>query len=521
MQVTETSATGLKRELKVVIGQGELGERFQSRLDEVKDEVQLKGFRKGKVPVAHLKKLFGRSVMAEVVQKAIDETSRKAISDRNERPAHQPTIDFGESDKNEMEKVLAGQGDLSYTLPFEVLPTITVTDLTALKLEKEVAEVADAVVEKALADLLNASLRYEAEESRQAVMGDRVTADYVGRVEGAEFEGGRAEDSDFVLEEGRLIPGLVEGLVGAKAGEERLVKAKFPDGYQMADLAGKDAEFTVTVKAVAKPVRPEAYDEFAKTLGAQSLQQLKDMLKSRIGAEYAGVSYSKLKRQVLDALDSSHDFALPEALVAGEFDAIWRRFGTPPKAEGQGEGEAHTPPKVEGQGEGEAQPADNKSEDERKAKIRRLAERRVRLGLLIGDIGEKQKVEVTQDELKRALVAKARSFPGQERMVYEYFEKNPSAVAEQLRGPIFEDKVVGYIIEQASPAEKKVSVEELMKPVVGDDELEGLVVPVHDHDHDHDHDHHGHDHDHAHDHHHGHDHHHDHGHHHPDHGDKR
>jgi trigger factor len=514
MQVTETSATGLKRELKVVIGQVELGERFQERLDEVKDTVQLKGFRRGKVPVAHLRKLFGRSVMAEVVQKAIDETSRRAISDRNERPAHQPTIDFGENNQDGMEKVLSGEGDLSYTLSFEVLPNITVTDLSALKLEREVAEVADAAVEKALADLQNASIRYEAEEDRAAAMGDRVTVDYVGRVDGAEFEGGRAEDSDFVLEEGRLIPGLAEGLVGAKAGEERVVKARFPDAYQVADLAGKDAEFTVTVRAVARPVRPEADDAFAKTLGAQSLQQLKDMLRHRIGAEYAGVSYSKLKRQVLDALDTAHDFALPEALVAGEFDAIWRRFGTPPKAEGEA-------PTAEGEG---AAPA-GMGEHERRAKIRKLAERRVRLGLLIGDIGEKQRIEVTQDELKRALVARARSFPGQERMVYEYFEKNPGAVAEQLRGPIFEDKVIGYIIEQAKPAERKVPVKELMKPAVSDEELEGLVAHGHEHEHEHNHNHnHDQDHDHAHpghahDHHHGHDHHdHDHGHHHHDHG---
>jgi trigger factor len=428
MQVTETSATGLKRELKVVIDQGELGERFQSRLDEVKDQVQIKGFRKGKVPVSHLKKLFGRSVMAEVVEKTIDETSRKAISDRNERPAHQPAIDFGTNDKEEMEKVLNGQGDLSYTLSFEVLPNITVTDLTTLRLEKDVADVADEAVEKALADLQNASIRYEAEEGREAAMGDRVTVDYVGRVDGAEFEGGQAEDSDFVLEEGRLIPGLVEGLVGVKAGEERVVKAKFPDEYQAADLAGKDAEFTVKVKAVAKPIRPEADDEFAKTLGAQSVQQLKEMLRGRIAAEYAGMTYTKLKRNVLDALDQAHDFALPEALVASEFEGIWRRYGAPPKAAEQpAEGAASAQDKGE-----------DKGEDERRAKIRKLAERRVRLGLLIGDIGEKQRIEVTQEELKRALVAKARSYPGQERMVYEYFEKNPGAVAEQLRGPIFE-----------------------------------------------------------------------------------
>jgi trigger factor len=498
MQVTETSAAGLKRELKVVIGQGELGQRFQSRLDEVKDTVQLKGFRKGKVPAAHLKKLFGRSMMAEVVQQAVEENSRKAISDRNERPAHQPTIGFGE-DKDEMEKVLSGQGDLAFTLSFEILPDFTVADLTALKVEREVAEVAEGAVEKALADLLQASTKYEVEADRAAAMGDQLTVDYVGRVGGEAFEGGSAEDSELVLGEGRLIPGLVEGLVGAKAGEERVVAAKFPDQYSATELAGKDAEFAVNVKAVARPVLPEANDEFAKTLGAQSVAQLKDMLRSRIAAEYASVTYTKLKRQVLDALDKAHDFALPEALVAGEFDTIWRRFGA-------------APAKAEGEGGADAQPA--KSEEERRADVRKIAERRVRLGLVIGEIGDKQKIEVTQDELKRALIARARSFPGQERMVYEFYEKNPSAVME-LRGPIFEDKVIDHIIEQAKPAERKVSVEELLKPV--DDGVGWLDdAAQHEHSHDHDHDHHGHSHDHDH---------HDHGHHDDhhghDHGDKR
>jgi trigger factor len=495
MQVTETSTSGLKRELKVVIGQGELGERFQSRIDEVKDTVQLKGFRKGKVPVAHLKKLFGRSLMAEVVQQTLEETSRKAISDRNERPAHQPTIGFGDNE-DEMERVLAGQGDLAYTLSFEVLPSITITDLSALKLEREVADVSDEAVDKALADLQQASTKYEVEDGRSATMGDRLTVGYVGRVAGEEFEGGRADDAELVLGEGQLIPGLAEGLVGVKAGEERVVAAKFPDAAK--DLAGKDAEFTVAVKEVAGPVRPEADDEFAKTLGAQSLQQLKDMLRGRIAAEFAGVTHAKLKRQVMDALDRAHEFALPEALVASEFEAIWRQVGTAPTAEG-------------------TEPA--KPEEERKADVRRIAERRVRLGLLIGEIGEKQKIEVTQDELKRALVARARSFPGQERAVYEYYEKNPSAVME-LKGPIFEDKVVGHIIEQAKPVDKKVSVEELYKPVEDDAAwIDAAAQHADEHDHGHDHDHHGHEH-HGHDHH-GHDHHgHDHGHHHHAHGDK-
>jgi trigger factor len=478
MQVTETTSTGLKRELKVVIGQGELGERFQSRIDEVKDQVQLKGFRKGKVPLSHIKKLFGRSVMAEVVQQAVEETSRKAISDRNERPAHQPTIGFGE-DKEQMDRVLTGQGDLAYTLSFEILPRIAVTDLSALKLEREVAEVSDEAVDKAVADLAVRAIRYEIEPDRQAAMGDRLTMDYAGRIDGTEFEGGSAESAELVLGEGQLIPGLAEGLLEARAGEERIVSARFPDTYPTQDLAGKDAEFTVKVKEVARPVRPDVGDEFAQSLGAQSLAHLREMLRGRIGAEYAAVAYSKLKRQVLDALDKAHDFALPEALVTGEFEGIWPRF----KSDSEPEGQAV------------------KSEEELKAECRGLAERRVRLGLVMGEIGEKQKIQVTQDELKRALVARARSFPGQEREVYEYYEKNPGAVIE-LRAPIYEDKVIEHILGQAKPAEKRVSVEELLKPGADEGELVGGAAHPHGAgDDDHTHAHHGHDHHHDHDHH--------------------
>jgi len=483
MQVTETSSTGLKRELKVVIGQGELGERFESRIDEVKDQVQLKGFRKGKVPVSHIKKLFGRSVMAEVVQQAVEESSRKAISDRNERPAQQPTIGFGE-DKEEMNRVLTGQGDLAYTLSFEILPNIQIADLSALRLEREVAEVADEAVDKAVADLVERGIRYEGEADRAAAMGDRLTMNYVGRVDGNEFEGGRADDAELVLGEGQLIPGLAEGLLGVKAGEERVVKAHFPDEYPTQDLAGKDAEFAVTVKDVAKPVRPEVGDEFAQSLGAKSLEHLKELLRGRIGAEYASVTYARLKRQVLDALDKAHDFALPESLVGEELETIQRRYKAPQRPEGDAPAEPVKP------------------EEELAAEFRRLAERRVRLGLVIGEIGERQKIEVTQDELKRALVARARSFPGQERAVYEFYEKNPSAVVE-LRAPIYEDKVIDHILEQAKPTDKRVSVEELMAPAPGDSELLAAGAD-HDHDH-HDHEHHHHDHDHHH--HHDHDHH--------------
>jgi len=488
MQVTETSAEGLKRELKVVLPKGELVQRFASRLDEVKDTVQLKGFRKGKVPVAHVKKLFGRSVMAEVLQQALEETSRQAISDRKERPAHQPNINLSE-DKDEIERVLSGESDLAFTMSYEALPEIAITNLAELKLEREVADVAPEAVDKAVADLAERSVRYEPEADRVAGDGDQLTIDFVGRIDGEEFEGGKGDDVPLVLGQAGFIPGFAEGLTGAKAGEERTINAKFPDHYPQEKLAGKDAVFTVKVKAVAKPIKPELDDEFAKTLGLESVAKLRELVTARIGTEYAGVSRLKLKRQVLDALDKAHTFALPETLVANEFDGIWGQVK-------KGLEEA-----------GKTFADEGKTEDESKIEYRQLAERRVRLGLVIGEIGDKASLQVTQEELRRAMIEQARRYPGQEKFVYEYYQKNPNALIE-LRAPIFEDKVIDHIVEQAKPVDKKVPIEELLKsadpaedhPHLGHDH-------AHDHhDHGHDHDHHHHDHDHDHGHHHDHDH---------------
>jgi trigger factor len=437
--------------------------------------------------------------MAEVVQQALEETSRKAISDRNERPAHQPNINFGE-DKDEIERVLTGKSDLAYTLSFEILPQIAITDLTQLKLEREVADVTEEAIDKAVANLVERSIKHEPEADRPAGNGDRLTIDFVGRIDGIEFEGGKGEDVQLVVGEGQFIPGFVEGLEGAKAGEERVVKVKFPEDYPGKEVAGKDAEFTIKVKEVAKPVRPAVDDEFAKTLGAQSLPNLRELVRARIGNEYGEVTRQRLKRQILDALDKAHEFSLPETLVAGEFDGIWQRFTKTLEAEGKTIADAGKP------------------EEELRAEYRKIAERRVRLGLVMGEIGDKQKVQVSQDELKRALIEQARRYPGQERFVYEYYEKNPAALVE-LRAPIFEDKVVDHIVEQAKPVEKKVSVEELLKPMEGD--LDEMAHAHHHHDHDHDHHHHDHGHDHHHHHGHDHDHRHDHGHDHQHSGDKR
>ena len=445
MQVSVTSAEGLKRTLKVVIGQGELGERFSSRLDEVKGTIQLKGFRRGKVPPNHIRKVYGRSLMAEIVQKAVEETTEKAIAERQERPAFEPRIEFPE-DKDEIERVMEGQGDLAYSVSFEVLPDFKVTDLATLELEQLKSDVPEEDVTKAIESIAARNVTYTPEEGREAAEGDQVTMDFVGRIDGVEFEGGKSEDAPLVIGSGGFIPGFEEGLKGAKAGEERIVKATFPAEYPVPTLAGKEAEFTVNVKAVAAPKTPAIDDEFAKGLGLESLDQLKERVTAQIASDYEGVSRTKLKRNMLDALDKAHSFELPPTLVDSEFNGMWEDLTR----------------RMEGAKRTFAD--EGKSEDEVRAEYRKLAERRVRLGLVLGEIGTAAKIEVTQDELRNALVAQARRFPGQEKMVYEYFQKNPGAVA-QLRAPIYEDKVVDHIASLAKVTERKVPTAELLAPM--------------------------------------------------------
>lgn len=443
MQITEVNTDGLKRTLKVKVDQSELGERFNQRLDEIKDRVQIKGFRKGKVPLSHIKKLYGRSLMAEVLEQTVRETSSKAISDRNERPAMQPAIDISR-DEAEIEKVISGDADLDYSMSFEVLPEIEITDLGALKLERLVVAVTPEAVEEVIADLRKRNATYEAREARAAENGDRVTLDFVGKIDGVPFEGGEDTDMPVIVGQGNFIPGFEEGLVGVKAGDEKVVQGTFPEAYQEERLAGKTADFDVKIKEVAEPKLPEVDDEFAKTLGAENLDNLKVLISQQLEQEYRQAARVKLKRELLDALDESHKFELPASLVDAEFESIWKQLGDEMMRSGKS---------FEDEG---------KTEEAVRSEYQKLAERRVRLGLLIGEIGEKNKIQVTQDELRRALVEQARRYPGQEKFVYEYYEKTPGALA-QLRAPLFEDKVVDHVLEQANPAEKPVSKDELMQ----------------------------------------------------------
>ena len=449
MQVTETSSEGLKRQLRVIIGADEIGARFKARLDEIKGNVQLKGFRKGMVPEVHLKKLFGRSMMAETLQQMVDETSRKALTDRNERPAVQPKIELPTED-GAIERVLSGQSDLAFDMQFEVLPTIQPTDYSVLKLTRLVAEVDDAATNQALETIADRNTRYEPEEGRVAADADRVTIDFTGFIDGEKSDNASGEDMAVVLGQTQLIPGFEDGLKGSRAGDEKSLDLKFPDDYPTEAMKGKSARFEVKIKEVAKPVKPALDDEFAKTLGADGLEKLREMVMSQIRREYDQVSRQKLKRELLDGLDKTQAFELPPTLVEAEFNSVWEQVTRQLEAAKRTFAD------------------EGKTEEQAREEYRKISERRVRLGLLIGDIGDKARIEVSQDELRNALIQRARQFSGQEKQVFEFYEKNPQALAE-LRAPIFEDKVVDFMIELAKPEERKVSREVLLKPDEGDD----------------------------------------------------
>ena len=453
MQVTEANTEGLKRTLKVVVGADELGRRFSERLDEIKERVQLKGFRKGKVPVPHLKKMYGRSLMAEVLEQTVKETSSKAIADRNERAVMQPSYTLPEDEK-EIEQVLEGKADLAYSMTFEVLPSFDLVDPKTLKLERLRADVEPDAIDKAVEQLVERSITFTPEEGRAAASGDRITMDFVGTIDGEAFEGGSGEGTQLVLGQANFIPGFEEGLIGVKAGEERDINATFPDDYTVDALKGKAAIFAVKIKEVAAPVRPAVDDTFAKTLGAEDVANLRKLVSEQISREYDNVARMKLKRQMLAQLEKAHTFELPPSLVDSEFESIWRQLTETMRQSGK------------------SFPDENKTEEEARAEYRRIAERRVRLGLIIGEIAEKNDIKITQDELRRVLIEQARRFPGQEKAVYEYYEKTPGALAE-LRAPIIEDKVVDFVIEKAKPTEKTVSKDVLFEQPEAADETEG------------------------------------------------
>ncbi|UHD43694.1 trigger factor [Aureimonas altamirensis] len=442
MQVTETKAEGLTREIEVVVPAADLEARLQTRLFEAKDQVRLKGFRPGKVPVSHLRKTYGRSLMAEIVNQIINETPRKVIADRNERSAMQPEVAMSE-DEGEAEKVLGGGTDFRFTLRYETLPTFDVKDTSDIAIERPVVEVADEEVEEQVKRIAENARTY-ADKDGAAENGDRVTIDFVGKIDGEAFQGGSAEDSNLVIGSGQFIPGFEDQLIGAKAGDEREVKVSFPEDYGAAHLAGKEAVFDVKVKAIAAPGELELNDELAKQMGLESIEKLREIVRGQIESQFGAMTRQKVKRQLLDALDKDYDFPLPEKLVEAEFNNIWSQVSRELEQSGKTFEDEDT------------------TEEKAREDYRKLAERRVRLGLVLSEIGEKAGVTISDEELQRALFEQVRQYPGQEQQVYDYFRKTPEAI-QSLRAPIYEEKVVDHLLGSVKVTDKTVSREELMK----------------------------------------------------------
>jgi trigger factor len=444
MQVTETVSDGLKREFQVTVPAADLETRMAGRLNELKDRVKLPGFRPGKVPVTHLRKVYGRSVMAETVETVIRELNAQIVEERGLRLAREPKVTIP-NEETEVDRVINGKADLAYTLSFEVLPAITLADFGTIKLEKLVAEVADSEVDDALKQIAEQNKPYAGKgEGAKVENGDRVVIDFVGRVDGAVFPGGTGNDVAVTVGSNQFIPGFEEQLVGLGVGETKLVKVTFPESYPTETLAGKAAEFDVTAKSIETPKEVTIDDEFAKSLGLESLEKVKDAIKERIAREHASMSRQKLKRKLLDQLDAMHKFSPPPTLVEDEFNSIWTTIEGDLKRQNRTFADEGT------------------TEEKAREEYRAIAERRVRLGLLLAEIGDKNNIKVSDEEVQRAIVERARQIPGLEQEVWDYYRKNPQAVAG-IRAPIYEEKVVDFLLELAKVTDKTVTKEELFK----------------------------------------------------------
>src|SRR5882724_6287291 len=432
MQVTELSAEGLKRQFKIVVPAGDLSAKVDERLAELARTAQMPGFRQGKVPVGLLKKQYGPALFGEAVEQAVNSSTAKAIEDRGLKPALQPRVDL---------KQLEEGKDLEFEVAVEVLPEIGKLDFSGVELERLKAVVPDKDIDEAIERIAKANREQKpVDPPRPAQKGDALKLDFVGSVDGVEFPGGKAEDYVLELGSGSFIPGFEDQLVGAEVGTPVDVKVKFPDDYGNKELAGKDAVFKCTVKEIHEFVEKPADDELAKKNNFENLEAMRKAVADRIGQDYAQVSRSMIKRQLLDKLADGHKFAVPDGLVEGEFNAIWQRIEEAKKA---------------------GQPLED-DEEKMKKEYREIAERRVRLGLLLADVGRSNAIDVTPEELNQAVMREAMRYPGQERQVLEFYGKN-AELKEQLRAPIFEEKTVDFILELARVNEKSVTPEELLK----------------------------------------------------------
>ena len=442
MNVTETRSEGLQREFRVSLPATELAARLDSELQTLKGKVKINGFRPGKVPTAHLRKLYGRSVMAEVVQNAVNEANRQIIQENGLKLALEPKVEMS-SDQAEVEKALDARGDLDFTVALEVMPKFDLADLSDVAVTRSVAAVSEEELGQSLDRMARQNRSFSARpEGEGAAEGDRVKVDFVGRIDGEAFKGGTAQDIQVEIGSASFIPGFEEQLVGSKVGDTPVVRVTFPENYGAAELAGKSAEFDVTVKEVEAPGETAVDDELAKAFGMESLDKLKEAVRGAISRDHEAQSRRKLKKELLDALDTKYDFELPKGLVEQEFDAVWSQVEADLKNNGR------------------TFEQDGTTEEKARAEYRRIAERRVRLGLVLAQVGESADIKVSDEEVDRALVERVRQYPGQERQVWDFYQKNPGALAE-LRAPIFEEKTVDHILAQVKVTENEISREAL------------------------------------------------------------
>ncbi len=441
MQVKETLSEGLKREYKVVLPKAELDERATTKLAGLKERVNLHGFRPGKVPLPHLKRVYGKAVMGEVIEQAIADANTKIVNDGGFRLAMEPKITFPSEQPAAINEVIEGKSDLAYTVALEILPKIELVNFKKIELERPVTPVTDVEVDDAIKRIAEANRSFSAKDGK-AEKGDRVVISFKGKIGGEPFEGGEGEDVPVVLGSGRLIPGFEDQLIGYGVGQSGTVKVKFPDDYVAERVAGRDAEFEVTVKAIEAPNAIVLDDALAASLGLESLEKLKQQVRERVSHEHFFASRQKVKRKLLDELDKLHKFEAPPSLVEQEFQGIWQSIEKDMEKRGVSFKDEDT------------------TEEEAREEYRRIADRRVRLGLVLAEIGERNKIQVSSDELTRAIHDQARQFPGREQQILEYYKQNPMAVAE-IRSPIFEDKVIDFLLELAQVSEKPVSREQL------------------------------------------------------------
>ncbi len=449
MQVTETLAEGLKHEFQISVPASDLDAKADARLVDLKDKVRLNGFRPGKVPVSHLKKVYGRSVMAETIDQTIRDTNSQIFTERGFRLATEPKITMP-TEQKAVEDILTGKSDLTYTVSIEVVPPIQLADFKSFTVEKPVAEVTDADVDEAIKRIADQNRAFAVKgEGARAESGDRVTISFKGTINGTPFEGGTGEGIQVTIGSNTFIPGFEEQLLGIAAGETRTLKVSFPKNYGSEKLAGQPAEFETTATLIEAPQDTAINDDFAKTLGLESLDKLKEAARERLTAEFTGATRQRVKRTLLDRLDESHRFEAPPSLVDEEFNLMWNSI------------------KAEMESSGKIFADENTTEEAAREEYRKIADRRVRLGLVLSEIGEKNKITVTDDEVSRAVIERARQMPGREKEVWDYYRNNANALA-QLRAPIYEDKVVDFILELANVTEKKVTREDLYR----DDEAE-------------------------------------------------